>query len=150
MIGFRGRRRGEPDGDVTALRGRSALRILAIDDQKDVLETIAKMLREAGHEVVATQDAKIGLEKIEADGFEVLITDVLMPGMDGVEVVKTLRRRFPDLWIVAISGGSKKTPANLSLKLTQAFGADRVLFKPFRKAELLAAITPEDAEADES
>jgi len=117
------------------------VRVLAVDDQKDILATIGTMLRGSGHEVTLVQDADTALKQVEAGGFDVLITDVLMPDKDGIEVIKALRRRHPELWIVAMSGGGRKIAATVSLKLSEAFGADRVLFKPFRRAELLAAIT---------
>lgn len=116
------------------------MRILAVDDQKDILATIGTMLQGSGHEVTLVQDADTALTQIEGGGFDVLITDILMPDKDGIEVIKALRRRHPNLWIVAMSGGGRKVAATISLKLSEAFGADRVLFKPFRRAELLAAI----------
>ncbi len=116
------------------------MRILVIDDQKDVLETIGLMLRGAGHDAILANDAKSGFAQMKRGGFDVLVTDMLMPEADGIEVIKTLRRQHPELWIVAISGGGRQLSANVTLKLSQAFGADRILYKPIRKSDLLAAI----------
>ena len=118
------------------------MKILVIDDDPDILEMLTRVLADAGHEVRVATDAKLGLGEIERATPEVLITDVLMPEVDGIEVIKGLRRRYPDLWIVAISGGGSFMPANVSLKMSEAFGADRTLYKPFLKADLLAAIVP--------
>jgi DNA-binding response OmpR family regulator len=116
------------------------MRIMVIDDQPDVLETIGGMLRLAGHDVTLAAGGKSGLFGVERDGFEVLVTDMLMPEVDGVEVIKALRRSHPNLWIVAISGGGRQVPADMSLKLSQAFGADKMLYKPVKMADLLASI----------
>ena len=118
------------------------MRILAIDDNQDVLNLMDEYLRGDGHDVIATTCAKTGVKHIEAGGIDVLLTDILMPEMDGVEVIKTLRRNHSDLWIVAMSGGGSRLPANSALTLSQAFGADRTLYKPFKRNELLAAIRP--------
>lgn len=57
-----------------------------------------------------------------------------------IDLIKRLRRRRPELWMVVMSAGRKTMPASLSLKLAEAFGADRVLYKTFRDAELLTAL----------
>ena len=118
------------------------VKILVIDDDRDVLDMLMRVLSDAGHEVKVATDAKAGLGEIGDTKPDVLITDILMPEVDGIEVIKGLRRRYPDLWIVAISGGGSYMPANVSLKISEAFGADRTLYKPFLKADLLAAIKP--------
>jgi CheY-like chemotaxis protein len=116
------------------------VRILVIDDDSDVLEVIGKILKLAGHSVELLDGGAAGLARLKATTFDVLLTDVLMPDTDGIEVIKNLRRSDPNLWVVAMSGGSKRLPANVVLKMTEAFGADRVLMKPFQRADLLAAI----------
>lgn len=118
----------------------TALRVLVIDDQKQMLTTLGNLLRRAGHEVVLANSGREGLSRIAENDIEVLITDMLMPDMDGIEVIKTLRVKHPGLWIVAMSGGGRMLSANVALTLSRAFGADRVLYKPFRTAELLAAL----------
>ena len=118
------------------------MKILVIDDDRDVLDMLTRVLADAGHDVEAATDAKTGLGQIGDIKPDVLITDILMPDVDGIEVIKGLRHRYPDLWIVAISGGGNFMPANVSLKMSEAFGADRTLYKPFLRADLLAAIRP--------
>ncbi|MGO8919214.1 MAG: response regulator [Stellaceae bacterium] len=120
------------------------MRILVIEDQPDILEGLAKILRRAGHQVALASDGKSGLSQV-SDGncFDAVVTDMLMPDTDGVEVIRELRRRCPDIWIVAISGGGDKVSAQYCLTLSRAFGTDRILYKPFCKAELLSAIERE-------
>ena len=118
------------------------MRVIAIDDNQEMLDLIETYLREAGYNVVATSCAKIGFQHVEAGGVDTLVTDILMPDMDGIEVIKSLRRSHPNLWIVAISGGGSRLPASSALTMSQAFGADRTIYKPFTRNELLAAMSP--------
>jgi YesN/AraC family two-component response regulator len=73
------------------------------------------------------------------DPIDVLVTDILMPEADGLEVIRAASGR-PELGIIAISGGGNYMPAAVSLAMSEAFGARKVLFKPFRKQELLDAV----------
>ena len=88
-------------------------------------------------------EATNGNEAIEsqtADPFDLIITDLLMPEKQGVEAIIELKRDYPDLKIIAISGGGQiKNPdcIMLALELADEFGADRVLAKPFSDDELL-------------
>jgi CheY-like chemotaxis protein len=116
------------------------MRILVLDDDKEILDFVGKLLRDEGHEVTASARARAGLLQIDAKRIDVLLTDMLMPEMDGIEVIKALRKNHPDLLIVAMSGGGSRLSADTTLNMSQAFGADRVLYKPFRRNELLAAI----------
>lgn len=117
------------------------MRIAVIDDDDDLLTATRRLLEQAGHEVSAFVEPAKGLQKVQGGGFDVLVTDMLMPGIDGIEVIRNLRKSQPDLWIVAISGGGDLLPAATALKFSEVFGADRLLYKPFRKAELLAAVS---------
>jgi DNA-binding response OmpR family regulator len=116
------------------------MRIAVIDDDAEMLGATCRVLQQAGHEVSAFSDSAKGLKEVRSGEFDVLVTDMLMPGIDGVEVIRNLRNTRPKLWIVAISGGGELLPAATALKFSEVFGADRVLYKPFRKAELLAAV----------
>lgn len=119
------------------------MRVLVIDDNQDALDVIDTYLRDAGHDVIATNCPKAGMQHISEGDIDVLLTDIVMPDIDGIQVIKQLRNNHPNLWIVAISGGGPHLAANYALNTSQAFGADRTLYKPFQKKELLAAIHPE-------
>lgn len=115
-------------------------KVLVIDDDENVRNTLALIVRSAGHEVAAPETGH-GLRPIIAAGqYDIVITDVLMPELDGIEVIKLVRAARPDCPIIAISGGSSQMPACVGLKLTEVFGANVVLYKPFAKGELLEAI----------
>jgi CheY-like chemotaxis protein len=116
------------------------VRILIVDDQPDMLARIADMLAQTGHELVLHGNSKQALTQLQKEAFDVLITDLLMPDVAGADIIRQIRRTSANLWIVAISGGGDDLPVNTMLRISEAYGADRVLYKPFRKPELLAAI----------
>jgi CheY-like chemotaxis protein len=117
------------------------MRALIIDDDTNILAVCEHMLRECGYEVSVAQDGHAGLDKINADkNFDVLLTDVLMPGCDGLEVIRKLREDYPMLWVIAMSGGGANVSGKFSLSASAAFGADRTLSKPFFESDLKAAL----------
>lgn len=123
--------------------------ILIIDDEKDVRIVLKEVLKRAGHDATVAADAREGLEKLAADGPDLLITDVIMPGMDGVATIKKIRESHPDLPIIVISGGGNVAPMDYEPGAisTSAFlasaagaGADRTLTKPFERQELVDTV----------
>lgn len=116
------------------------MRVLLIEDNAAVRAIIAEMLKDAGHDVVFAEDGRLGLAKLRQSNADVLITEVMMPGIDGLEVIKSARASYPDLWIISISGEGNLVPASTALTLARAFGADQILYRPFEKSELLAAL----------
>jgi len=116
------------------------MRILVIDDQEQARVSTAAVLEAAGHEVILADGGQSGLRELNCSQLDVVITEVLMPEVDGIAVVKAARAKQEDLWIVTTSGGGRHLSANAALAIARAFGVDRVLYKPFRREELLAAI----------
>lgn len=122
-------------------------RILVIEDEDMVRMTIKQILEKAGHEVDVASNGKHGLERQEANPADIVVTDIIMPEMDGVETTIELRSRFPQTKIIAISGGGRVH--NLSfLEHAQQMGADVILPKPFTRDELLGAIAMTFEEAE--
>ena len=114
-------------------------RILLIDDETSVRVGVGRFLRRAGHEV---HDACDGVEALRlAQGLEVdlVITDINMPEMDGIEVILALAERKPGLPVIAISGGGRM-PKEVLLATAGVLGAVTTLAKPFDLAELSAAV----------
>jgi CheY-like chemotaxis protein len=112
-------------------------RILLIDDEPSVRRTIHQMLERAGHDVVEAGDGIEGLRLSRSARPELVITDLLMPGKEGIETIRDLRRETPALPILVISGNAE---AALYLEIATLLGARASLAKPFRSAELLAAV----------
>jgi DNA-binding response OmpR family regulator len=117
-------------------------RILIIDDQ-DSLRTMLRLVLERAHyDVVEACDGQEGLQSLDTAAYDLIITDILMPGAKGPEVITELRRQAPTSKIIAMSGGGQTGNMNL-LELATALGACRVLRKPFDLHELLAVVKEE-------
>ncbi|HJZ48844.1 MAG TPA: response regulator [Roseiflexaceae bacterium] len=114
----------------------SALRILVVDDEPVVAESLARLLSEYGHQVVLATDGESGLRRYREQPFDLVITDAVMPVMDGAEFVARLRALDPHAHVMAISG---QTAAPLVDRMLQA-GAFGFVSKPFVVDELLGAI----------
>jgi len=116
-------------------------RILVIDDDMQMREMLQQMLEREGYDVVDAPDGKEGMRLYRQDPTDLIITDIIMPEKEGVETIIELRRDFPDIKIIAISGGSRGIDAESCLFAVEQFGADCVFSKPFDRKELLEAIS---------
>jgi CheY-like chemotaxis protein len=124
-------------------------RILVIDDEPFVLEALARVLGSTAVTVIGASNADAGLAAMRESPVDLAIIDVILPGMDGVEAIKIMRREFPDVRIIAISGGGnfglnsylpEAISTNAYLAACKAAGANGTLAKPFETAELRALI----------
>jgi CheY-like chemotaxis protein len=122
---------------ITSPAPSSGQTVCVIDDDEQVRTTVAEILRCSGYVVVSASDGDEGLEVVEVSHAAIVVTDILMPNREGIETIRELRRRFPHVRILAISGGGHATGAAGFLEAAYALGADDVLAKPFRMAELL-------------
>jgi len=98
------------------------------------------MLVHHGHTVMEARDGHEGLQLFPSTHADLVITDIVMPEQEGIEVVMALRSEHPGLKIIAISGGGRTNAAEDYLQLARRLGADLTLAKPFASAALLAAI----------
>lgn len=114
-------------------------RILVIDDEAQVRNVLRQMLEKAGHEVVEAPEGAAGLQVHREHLADLIITDILMPGKEGIETILALRKSVPKVKIIAISGGGRMNKVDL-LSVAQEFGAARTLAKPFTRQELLAVV----------
>ena len=114
-------------------------RILLIDDDIRVLETYCQMLERAGYEVVKATGGKEGTRVFRDNPTDLVITDIVMPEKEGLETIIELRRNFPEVKIIAISGGAFLEPKDY-LEMAKQFGAMRTLTKPIDQEELLETV----------
>lgn len=114
----------------------SSRQVLVIDDENSVRKIICDNLRLSGFEVEGASSGDAGLEMIDANPPGVVITDMIMPGKSGLEVVGELRRRHPAVKIIAISGGGRVKEADDMLERATALGADVTMAKPLDLDEL--------------
>lgn len=117
-------------------RGKMS-RILVIDDSLSALQVIEMILVEAGYEARTCSGGKRALELLDSEPFDLIVTDIYMPELDGLEVIKEEHRIRPDIPIVAVSG---MTGLHNMLQAAKLLGACQTVQKPFSKATLLAAI----------
>jgi CheY-like chemotaxis protein len=119
-------------------------KILIVDDDSAVQATIKLLLERAGHSVVVASDGRKGLAIFESGDFDLLLLDIFMPGMDGIETMRLIHQRRPLAPIIVISGNpifadSGNSPDFLTMAIK--LGAVSSLQKPFKPAALLAAVT---------
>lgn len=114
-------------------------RILIIDDEPEVLRVLKRILEKEGHSVAEAPDGEAALQQFEGHPADLVITDIFMPGMDGIEFLMHVRTAFPQARVVAMSGGGI-LPRDQILGDATHLGAHVVLQKPFTREEVLQAV----------
>jgi DNA-binding response OmpR family regulator len=129
--------------------GGAATRLLLVDDERDVRASMARVLERAGYAVRLADSVEQAVVALRTEDAELVITDIIMPRQNGVELVKVLKQEFPRTAVIAISGGGNFWPQGYKPEAitTSAYlaaaaqaGADGVIAKPFEIAELLEVI----------
>jgi CheY-like chemotaxis protein len=113
--------------------------ILVIEDDSSLRRTLVRMLLIAGHEVIEAANGRIALEKMAERPADLVLTDLIMPEMEGIETIRALLRDHPSLPIIAMSGGPRHSSESY-LRMAEKLGARKTLAKPFEPRELLASI----------
>ncbi|PAW88851.1 MAG: response regulator [Pedosphaera sp. Tous-C6FEB] len=113
--------------------------ILIIEDDAPIRLLTCEFLRRAGHTIREACNGREGIELATRETFDLVLTDIIMPEKEGIEVIMDLRRKQPGLRIIAMSGGGRIS-ANDCLSLAQKLGAKATLNKPFGGTELLATV----------
>ncbi len=114
-------------------------RILVVDDEELARFTLCEILEGAGHDVTEASNGNEAIERQRGQPFDLVVTDIIMPEKEGVETIIELKRDYPDLKIIGISGGGRSRNMDF-LKLAEEFGADAVLAKPFSEDELMERV----------
>ena len=112
-------------------------RILVIDDDEAIRTMLRHALQKAGHEVFLGANGREGIDQYRANQPDLIITDIYMPGTEGIETIIEFHRRSSEIRIIAMSG---KPTADVMLGIAQRLGAVAVLLKPFSIGELLQAV----------
>jgi len=110
--------------------------ILVVDDEKIIHESCGRILREEGYEVETALSGQEALQKLKEKHYDLVLTDIRMPGMDGIETLEKMKREVPDITVVMFTGYSSVETARGSMKL----GAFDYLQKPFTPEELLVVV----------
>jgi CheY-like chemotaxis protein len=117
--------------------------ILVIDDDPAILSVAELLLKRDGHEVVVAREASKGLRALEAEPFDLVIVDIFMPEMDGLETINQVHRLRPALPVIVMSGyqfEAALAPRPDFLHMATELGATSSLKKPFRPPDLLRAV----------
>ena len=119
----------------------TAKRVLIVEDEEDILTAWRTALEQKGYVVETADSADEALIVIKENDIDLVLTDIVMPGRDGIELTSLIKESNPEIKILAVSGGGGKLglPEEL-LERAMDNGADFVLCKPIRLAELLGAI----------
>lgn len=110
-------------------------KILIIDDNVMVRKIIRNIFRNEGYEIEEAENGIEGLDMVKQEPFHLIITDILMPKMEGLELIIHLKRDFPEIKIIAISGGKP-----YYLYMAKKLGIEGVFTKPVDPQELLKAV----------
>jgi two-component system cell cycle response regulator CpdR len=114
-------------------------KVLIIDDEPYILLMLKKMLEKAGYEVDLASNGKEGMDLFAKASADLVITDIIMPDKEGLEIIMEMKKQRPNLKIIAISGGGRISPESY-LECAAHFGASRVFQKPFKQKELVSAV----------
>ena len=115
-------------------------RILIIDDDDQFRTMLKTMLEKAGYnDIEEAANGSIGMKLFRQHPFDLVITDIIMPDKEGIEMITELTRDYPRIKIIAMSGGGR-TGHQGYLEMAKYLGASRTLAKPFKHADLIDAV----------
>ena len=115
-------------------------RILLVDDHPPVCETLQNMIRGMGHETVTANNGRHALAMQKQTPADVLLTDIFMPEMDGYELIQKFKQQYPDVKVIAMTGGIPRSPGGPYLEVAEKMGAQWLLRKPFSPTQLIDVI----------
>ncbi len=120
---------------MSAIRGEEGVKavatILIVDDDSQVCDLLKQVLEGEGYSVMTAVNGQEGINLHRAHQADLIVLDILMPEKEGLETILELRREFPQVKIIAMSGGSERAKLNL-LDLAKRLGAQYSLQKPFQ------------------
>ena len=119
------------------------MKVLIVDDVDYIRKSISRVLEESNFKCDVCENGQAAIQKLKKNTYELIITDIMMPEMDGFEFLDYIRNQnnpASDIPVLAISGGSKTINSDIALKIIQE-KADGILQKPFAKNDLMNAIS---------
>lgn len=116
------------------------LKILVVDDESFVRDMIKAMIRSAGYDVIEAGSGAQACDMCKEISVDLIITDMVMPGKNGIDLIMDVKKKYPDIPIIAISGGGGIVGRYDYLEIAKLVGADNILKKPFEMAELRSLV----------
>lgn len=114
--------------------------ILVVEDDAQFCTMITQMLSHDGHRVSVAGNGEEGMLRVAESRPELIITDILMPGTDGIDLIMSLNRQDAGIPVIAMSGGRRSIRADFNLESASLLGVKATLSKPFTRAQLREAI----------
>ncbi len=115
-------------------------KILIVDDEAPIRCLLREILEQDGHEVCEAENGAVALRMFRSDRFDLLITDLVMPEQNGLNLILDIHKEYPQARIVAISGGGGITGRFEYLPIAKLVGAIQVIEKPFDRESLQLAV----------
>ncbi len=115
------------------------VKVLLVDDDENVRYSLKRLLTRAGHDVTEAENGKKALAQMTSE-IQIVVTDIVMPDMEGIGLLQELKKAYPDLPVVVISGGGRMG-AKGYLETANVLGADATFMKPLDESAFLTSIT---------
>ncbi len=115
------------------------MKILFVDDEEGARESGRETLLSLGYAVDVSSNGKKAIENLQQNNYDLVITDILMPEIDGMELIRNIRKNYPAMQIIAVSGGGRIEATNY-LEIARLFGNVEILEKPYSREELIKII----------
>jgi two-component system, chemotaxis family, chemotaxis protein CheY len=116
------------------------LSVIVADDVHEITQLVTLWLEQDGHSVTAVSTGRDVINLVRDRPVDLVITDLVMPGGNGLDAILAINRIRPTTRILAISGGGPKMPADAGLRVAKGLGADAVLLKPFGRESFKEAV----------
>ena len=116
--------------------------VLVIDDEDSLRAALRRNLQKSGYQVVEASEGRQAIQLLASSQVDLVLIDIFMPGKEGLETIRELRKSYPNIPVIAMSGGGSKGMADV-LHVAKVFGARRALLKPFTGQELIEAVQHE-------
>jgi DNA-binding NtrC family response regulator len=114
----------------------ASTKIIVIDDEQIMRDLVQRILAKAGYEVETLDDGEAVLERLAAGDIEIVISDVNMPGMSGFELLKQIKKQYPQVAVIMMTGYAD----TFTIKDALMFGADEYITKPFKHYEVTVVV----------
>ena len=111
-------------------------RILTVDDEPHIRDLVARILTAEGYYSTTAPDAEVAIKKLETDSFDVVVSDIMMPGMSGLELLSYITRNHPNIAVVMVTAVDDRQTGVRAVEL----GAYGYIIKPFRRNEILITV----------
>lgn len=117
------------------------MKVLVVDDELVVREMMMEMIKPAGYEVIEATNGKDAFEVCNNEHVDLIITDIVMPEKNGIDLIMNVKKEFPDIPVIAVSGGGGITGRYDYLEIAKLVGAKNIIRKPFETHELRTAVS---------